>query len=130
MDVVRKAAESIGGRVNIVTKVGKGSTFTLSLPSSMAVKGALLFEMGKQEYAIALSSTEAVISLKKKDIHKVSHGLMSKYLGQTISLIFLKDLFGSLNMIESTDEKAFHHSYDALNDKDKIEVVIVSHGKN
>ena len=68
MDVVKKATESIGGKLSVETEIGKGSTITLSLPSSMAVKGALLFEMEKQEFAVPLTYTEAVISIYKKDI--------------------------------------------------------------
>ncbi|MGZ3900432.1 MAG: chemotaxis protein CheA, partial [Bacteroidia bacterium] len=95
MDVVKRSVESIGGKISIETELGKGSVFTLSLPSSMAVKGALLFELNAQSFAIALSHTEAVISLKGKDIHKINTGLISKYLGKTISIIFLNDLFAN-----------------------------------
>ena len=55
MDVVKRATESIGGKINVTTEIGKGTTISLSLPSSMAVKGALLFEMANQEFAIPLS---------------------------------------------------------------------------
>jgi two-component system, chemotaxis family, sensor kinase CheA len=127
MDVVKKATESIGGKIMVETEPGKGSIFTLSLPSSMAVKGALLFELAKQEYAIALSYTEAVVSLRKKEIHKVSNGLVSKYLGKTISVLFLKDLFDNSAMRGLAAEGAFHNSFDALKTNEKLDVVIVSY---
>lgn len=126
MDVVRKATESIGGKITIETTIGKGSKFILSLPSSMAVKGALLFELMKQEFAIPLSYTEAVISLRKKDIHKVSSGLISNYLGNSISLVFLKDLFNAERKPASNDNK-HHTSFDNLNPDLKLDVVIVSY---
>lgn len=127
MDVVKRATESIGGKINIETQIGKGSKFTLSLPSSMAVKGALLFELSKQEFAIPLSYTEAVISLKKKNIHKVNNGLVSSYLGHTISIIFLKDLYDMNKMKGIAKENAFHTSYDSLDPDQKLDVVIVSY---
>jgi two-component system, chemotaxis family, sensor kinase CheA len=127
MDVVKKATESIGGKIMVKTELGKGSTFTLVLPSSMAVKGALLFELNNQEYAIALSYTEAVVSLRKKDIHKVNSGLVSKYLGKTISVLFLKDLFGKSMKKLTPEEKTFHQSYDELKNDEKLDVVIVSY---
>jgi two-component system chemotaxis sensor kinase CheA len=127
MDVVRRAIESIGGKIIIETVIGKGSKFILSLPSSMAVKGALLFELAKQEFAIPLSYTEAVISLKKNNIHKVNNGLVSSYLEHSISIIFLKDLY-EMNTIKGVaKEKAFHTSYDNLKPDQKIDVVIVSY---
>ncbi|MGZ3862948.1 MAG: chemotaxis protein CheA [Bacteroidia bacterium] len=129
MDVVKRAVESIGGKINIETELGKGSVFTLSLPSSMAVKGALLLELNSQSFAIPLSHTEAVISLMKKDIHKISTGLISKYLGKTISIIFLNDLFTARNTAKNGDAE-FHNSFDRINADKKLDVVIVSYNKN
>ena len=127
MDVVKRATESIGGKIIIETEKGKGSKFILSLPSSMAVKGALLFELAKQEFAIPLSYTEAVISLRKHDIHKVNNGLISTYLGHTISIVFLKDLYEINKTKSSAKDNTFHTSYDELNSDTKLDVVIVSY---
>ena len=44
MDVVKKAIDSVGGNIKVQTEAGKGSVFSLILPSSMAVKSTLLFE--------------------------------------------------------------------------------------
>jgi two-component system chemotaxis sensor kinase CheA len=130
MDVVRGSVESIGGKITIDTELGKGSTFTLSLPSSMAVKGALLFELNNQSFAIALTHTEAVISLRKEDIHKINTGLISKYLGKTISIVFLNDLFGMRNMHHTSDEGAFHKTLENIEDNQKLDVVIVAYNKH
>jgi two-component system chemotaxis sensor kinase CheA len=128
MDVVKRAAESIGGKVEVTTELGKGTTISIHLPSSMAVKGALLFELDKQEYAIALNYTEAVVSLKKPDLHRVSGGLMTTYLGKVIPLVFLKDLFSVNKFSELSTEGTLHQSYHAVNDTDKLEVIIASYG--
>ena len=128
MDVVKRATESIGGKIDVKTEIGKGSIISLSLPSSMAVKGALLFEMAKQEYAIPLSYTEAVVSLTKNDIHKINSGLMATYLDRTISVVFLKDLF-RLNKISQISENGhLHESFNKLEENDKkMDVLIVSY---
>ncbi len=128
MDVVRRATESIGGKIEVKTTIGGGSIIALHLPSSMAVKGALLFELQKQEFAVALTYTEAVISLTKKDIHKISNGLMASYLGRTISVIFLKDLFEKDNMLDFSKEGAFQNTFDSITDPDKkLDVLVVSY---
>lgn len=126
MDVVKRATESIGGKIAIETEVGKGSTFILSLPSSMAVKGALLFELNKQEYAIPLTHTEAVISLRKRDLHKISNGLIATYLGHAISVLFLHDLFNR-NGLRDTKEGPFHPVFEDMDDNQKLELVVVSY---
>ncbi len=130
MDVVKKATEAIGGKVYIRTELGKGSVFTLALPSSMAVKGALLFELDQQEFAIPLSYTEAVISLRKKDLHKVNNGLITTYLGHTISMLFLSDLYEMATGRENSGDRAMHRFYDRLSPDVKLEVVIVSYSNH
>lgn len=127
MDVVKKAINSTGGKVDVSSTLGQGTTITMYLPLSMAVKGALLFVLGGQEYAVALSYTEAVISLHKKDIHKVSEGLVASYLDKPISVLFLKDIF-SLHHLSQEDIKGkFHQSFDEMADNDKLELLIVNH---
>ena len=127
MDVVKRATESIGGKISVKTELGKGSTITLALPSSMAVKGALLFMLNQQEYAVALTYTEAVVSVRKEDLHRVSSGLMTKYLGKTISVIFLKDLF-SMNSLEDLYlDSALHTSYAECEEESKLEIMVVSY---
>ncbi len=128
MDVVKRATESIGGNLKVTTKIGEGSTIHLSLPSSMAVKGALLFELNKQEYAVALSYTEAVVSFTKSDIHKVSNGLMASYLGKTISIIFLNDLYAINGLSDLSTEGALHESFDRVSPGQKLDVLVASYG--
>jgi two-component system chemotaxis sensor kinase CheA len=130
MDVVKRSVESIGGKIAIETSLGKGSRFTLSLPSSMAVKGALLFELSGQTFALALTHTEAVISLEPKDILKISTGLISSYLGKTISVIFLKDLFEMNSMQDAIEKRSFHETFDGVKRDQKLDVVIVSYNKH
>jgi len=130
MDVVKRAADSIGGNIKVITELGKGTTVQLLLPSSMAVKGALLFELNGQDYAVALSYTEAVVSFTKADIHKVSNGLMATYLGKTISIIFLNDLYDSNGLSDITNECDLHKSYDKLDEDMKLDVLVTSYSNN
>lgn len=129
MDVVKRATESIGGKIAVDTVLGEGTTVTLSLPSSMAVKGALLFEMEQQEYAVPLSYTEAVVSLRKPDIHKINSGLMANYLNKTISIVFLKDLYKLEKLSSIKDSGVLHESYNRLEDNNqKLDVLVTSYG--
>ncbi len=125
MDVVKKSIDSIGGTVQVQSKVGKGTTITLFLPSSMAVKGALLFELDNQEYAIPLSYTEAVVSFKKKEIHKVSQGLMATYLDKTLSIVFLRDVFDLNDEYDNYKGSTYHQSFDGWPDDKQLDVVVV-----
>lgn len=128
MDVVKNSIESIGGHIYLDTKVGEGTTVSLNLPSSMAVKGVLLYQMRDQEFAFALSYTEAVISLSKKEIHRAGIGLMSSYLKQTISVVFFSDLFDLKDFSEIYENDTLHKTFDQLPDDAKLDVIVVSYG--
>ncbi|WP_422359604.1 chemotaxis protein CheA [Reichenbachiella sp.] len=128
MDVVKNSIESIGGHIYLDTKVGVGTTISLNLPSSMAVKGVLLFQMRDQEFAFALSYTEAVISLYKRNIHRAGIGLMSSYLKHTISVIFFSDLFDMRDFSEIYEGDSLTRTYDQLEDDEKLDVIVVSYG--
>jgi two-component system chemotaxis sensor kinase CheA len=119
--------EAIGGKINIESELGKGSTFIMSLPASMAVKPALLFELNKQEFAIPLSYTEAVTSLSKSDVHKINTGLVARYLNKVISVVFLADLFAMESMKEIDKRGAFFTHYDKVKDDAELQLVIVSY---
>lgn len=118
MDVVKRALDSIGGTVHIETKPGEGTTFFLRLPSSMAVKSTLLFELDNETFAIPLSYTERVISIYKSDIHTVANGLIAVYQERTMSLVFLNDLF--------RQERSSMEALERFHPETKLEVVVVS----
>ncbi len=122
MDVVKKALDSIGGTIQVDSMIGEGSILTLSLPSSMAVKSTLLFDLGNQTYAIPLSYTESVISIYKSDIHKAANGLITVHLGNTIHIVFLSDFFAQ----SQGKLKEKYASFDQLHPEQKLEIVVVS----
>ena len=127
MDVVKKAVESIAGQVKIETEVGKGTTMNLQVPASLALKGSLLFDVGGQEYALALSYTEAVVSIEKKDVKKLSGGLMSTFQGDAISLIFLKDILSLRSLNDISTKGILHKTFDETDDDAVFDVIIVSY---
>lgn len=126
MDVVKKALDSIGGTIQVDSMIGEGSIFTLSLPSSMAVKSTLLFDLDDQTYAIPLSYTESVISIYKSDIHKAANGLITIHLGNTIHIVFLSDFFAQ----SQGKVKEKYASFDQLHPEQKLEIVVVSFNGN
>ncbi|MFQ3575130.1 MAG: chemotaxis protein CheA [Cytophagales bacterium] len=105
MDVVKKSIEGIGGKIEFETQLGKGTTFRLFLPSSMALKSVLLFELNQNEFAIPLAYTESVILIKPEHCHKVSNQLVYNHLGSTVHLLNLREFLGfeKKSKIENTD---------------------------
>ncbi|MEK9212529.1 chemotaxis protein CheA [Sphingomonas sp. 2378] len=65
MDVVRKNIQALGGRIGIQSSKGKGSSFTLSLPLTLAVLDGMIVTVGAQTFVIPLS--HIVESLRPSD---------------------------------------------------------------
>lgn len=56
MDAVVSRVRALGGSVHLVTAAGEGSTFTLHLPTTLAILRALLARVGDERYAVPLTS--------------------------------------------------------------------------
>ncbi|MFN0049316.1 MAG: chemotaxis protein CheA [Cytophagales bacterium] len=128
MDVVKRSLDSIGGKVNISTRLGEGTVISLTLPSSMALKAALLFLMGNSEFAIPLNYTDAVIQILPKDIHKVGRGLVANHLKKTISIVFLQDLFALNSLEDINTNNVLQMGLERAAEGVKLYVIVVSYG--
>jgi two-component system chemotaxis sensor kinase CheA len=126
MDVVRRSLDSIGGLIEVRSTVGQGTTMSLRLPSSMAVKGALLFELGPAAFAMPLAHTRAVISVPKKQIHKLGNGLVATHLGKNIPVVFLNDLFSLGSLQESFGDGRMHQTFNGMAGETKLNMIVVT----
>jgi|MudIll2142460700_1097286.scaffolds.fasta_scaffold04861_2 two-component system chemotaxis sensor kinase CheA len=52
LDVVRKAVETLRGRVDVSSELGKGCTFSVRLPLTMAITDGMLVKVGHQRYIL------------------------------------------------------------------------------
>jgi len=68
MDVVKTNIETLGGEVQVRSKVGVGSCFRLILPLTLAIIEGLLIESHHQSYIIPKSQVHEVIRLDHKNI--------------------------------------------------------------
>lgn len=64
MDVVRSEIAALGGRIEVSTRRGKDTTFTIFLPLTLAVTQAVLVRAGGDIYAIPSAMVERVLKLK------------------------------------------------------------------
>jgi two-component system chemotaxis sensor kinase CheA len=56
MDVVRRSIQSLGGRISIQSRPGTGSTFTMSLPLTLAVLDGMVVTVGDQTLVVPLTA--------------------------------------------------------------------------
>ncbi|WP_340315436.1 chemotaxis protein CheA [Rhizorhabdus argentea] len=67
MDVVRRNVQALGGRISISSRPGEGSTFTMSLPLTLAILDGMIVSVGEQTYVIPL--THIIESLRPEQDH-------------------------------------------------------------
>jgi two-component system, chemotaxis family, sensor kinase CheA len=127
MDVVKKTVESIGGQVIVESEFGKGTSINLILPSSLALKGALLFEVQAYQYAIPLTYIESVIYVEKADIHKIANSYMINYKDQSILIWFLQDLLSSSHKSEMIMKGNKGESFSKIESNQQLSVIITNH---
>jgi len=92
LDVVKLALDSLGGQLRVESQLGVGTTFTLVLPTSIAVKGALLVEVEDRPYAVPLLHTDTVLALHPGQISVVGGVLVTHFQDQAVPLVPLRQL--------------------------------------
>ncbi len=95
LDVVKNAVDSIGGRLQVTSEAGKGTVFTLQLPTSIAVKGALLFEVDAIFFAIPLIHTDQVVAIDIDELHEIGGVLVADLKGESVTLVYLHELLNA-----------------------------------
>jgi len=100
LDVVRSSIEKLHGRIEISSEVGKGSTFTILLPLTLAIIDGMLVESAKSTFIIpTLSVLESFIP-SKEIIHSMKHqGEFVDLRGEMIPIVRLN------HILEISDEK-------------------------
>ncbi|MFC5372347.1 chemotaxis protein CheA [Brevundimonas faecalis] len=71
MDVVKRSIQALGGRISISSVPGKGSTFTLSLPLTLAVLDGMVVAAAEQTLVAPLSAIVESLTPQAEDIHYV-----------------------------------------------------------
>ncbi len=94
MDVVRTDINALGGRVDVSTRPGKGSTFTMYLPLTLAVAQAVLVRAGGRLWALPAPMVEQVQQVKAEALVSLYVNRKVNWQGREYPFHYLPRLLG------------------------------------
>ena len=139
MDVVKRNIMDLSGTVEVYSKEGEGSTFTINLPLTLAIVEGQMVDVGQQVYIIPLLSIIESIQLDSKQLNAISGKAdLYRYREEYIPVINLHQLFntgsegtdlseGILVVVQSGSQRVGFYVDDVL---EQQQVVIKSLEKN
>jgi two-component system chemotaxis sensor kinase CheA len=101
MDVVITNIRKLKGMIDIETEVGRGTTFIIKLPLTLAIIQGLLVKVGSDTYVIPLSSVEEVVSIRKENISLVNQRETIRIRTNVLPLVSLREALKSSNNLSS-----------------------------
>jgi two-component system, chemotaxis family, sensor kinase CheA len=93
LDVVKKNIEKLSGSIRVVSEIGKGSTFTIKLPLTLAIIQGLMIKVKDEIYAIPISSVLESIRIKPEEIKTIDNYEVIYVREEVLSLLRLNKLF-------------------------------------
>ncbi len=94
MDVVKRNILALRGQIDIQSEVGKGATFTIRLPLTLAIIDGMVVRIGEQRYIIPTLSIVQSVQPRTAELSTVLNtGEMAHFQNRHVPLFRLADLF-------------------------------------
>ena len=74
MDVVRTSIQALGGRITTTSLPGQGTTFSISLPLTLAVLDGMVIEVAEETLVLPLNLVIETLTLQRGDVEMVRPG--------------------------------------------------------
>ena len=104
MDVVKQKINELGGTIEIISEVDKGTSFRMSLPLTLSIIQALLVTVGTEQFALPLGVVRKVIRPEPEEIVQTHTGEVYYFEDETIPVVRLQD---SLDIHTGVEEKPY-----------------------
>jgi two-component system chemotaxis sensor kinase CheA len=102
MDVVKRNIEKLRGKIEIVSEVGKGSTFKIKLPLTMAIIDGLVVRVGEDRFILPSTSVQMALRPQRDALSTVhGHGEVLDHRGRILPVHRLHRRFDIPNAIEN-----------------------------
>lgn len=94
LDVVKTMIDKLNGTVSVSSEKGKGTTFSIRLPLTLAIIQGLLVKAGKEIYSIPIASVIESQRILQSDIKTIDNYEVLNVRNEVISVLRLSRLFG------------------------------------
>jgi len=94
MDVVKTNIHKLNGSIEIRSVPGKGTTFTISLPLTLAILPVLLVRLGDQPFAVPLSMVREILTVQVDTVQEVGGRATMVVRGEVMPIYPLSHLLG------------------------------------
>ena len=95
MSAVKESVEAHGGRIEVQSRRGVGTTFTLRLPVTASILRSLLLEVDDEGYALPLISVVEALRTSAQERHIVNGAPVIKWRRQLVPIIDIGKQFGT-----------------------------------
>jgi two-component system, chemotaxis family, sensor kinase CheA len=93
MTVVRGTVQELGGTLAMETQPGRGTTFRVTLPLTLAITDAIIAHVGDHTFAMPQSAIREVIEVDGAALRRMEANELLAYRGGTLPMIRLAELF-------------------------------------
>ena len=102
LDVVKTMIDKLNGTVSVSSEKGKGTTFSIKIPLTLAIIQGLLVRVGKEIYSIPIASVIESQRIKPEEINTIDNYEVLNVRNEVISVLRLARLF---NIKESVQDE-------------------------
>jgi two-component system, chemotaxis family, sensor kinase CheA len=92
LSIVREKVEKLGGTITLDTQIGKGTTFRIQLPVTLATFRGILVDLNDQQFVIPTVNIERVMRIHVNDIKTMENRETVLVDGKVVSLVHLADV--------------------------------------
>ncbi|NPA12212.1 MAG: hybrid sensor histidine kinase/response regulator [Epsilonproteobacteria bacterium] len=100
MDVVKTNIEKLNGIIEVDSVLGKGSTFKLKIPLTLAIIQALLVASQEDLFAVPLSNVIETVRIVEEDIYTIEGKSVLKLRDEVLPLVNMADIFEIEKILE------------------------------
>jgi two-component system chemotaxis sensor kinase CheA len=106
LDVVKRRIEEMGGSFSMESLTGKGSTFTITVPLSLAIIRTLLISAENQTYAVPITQVKETTNIKAKAMKTLHGKKLFQFRNRVIPVVRLATVIGLSQASELSDGPA------------------------